>query len=301
MTKQVILLSMLFVLMATAAFAMQKQLLPEVFYSPGELSQEHTDAVKGCIDCHQPWEAVTGTNCTTSNCHSREQMAETLSPEMVLFHDKNQQKDCLACHSAHRGADGQKSTAFDHSKLEAGMSCTECHQLPKDELHKSTGNDCAACHTTETWQGAKIDHEKLAQGKACIDCHQVPADSLHKTAGNDCATCHTTESWQGAKFDHSQYYPLIKEHQVSCVKCHPGNDYSTYSCTSCHSEAKMLRKHRTSDYNKIADCMSCHRDDRSGSGHDGRERWEEGERSRYERDGERWSRSEYRRHEEDDE
>ena len=226
---------------------------------------------------------------------------------------------CEQCHTM----DSWLGAAFDHAKftgfaltgMHARLECTACHIGGKFQgtsancmschLKDYTGTtnpnhvqaglpqDCALCHTTASWAGAKFDHNTFTKfpltgghvNVPCAQCHVngrfagTPTDCAschladfrkttnpnHVAGGfpTDCAMCHTTSSWAGAAFDHSKTaFPLTGAHlQVSCVNCHVGGKYAGLStaCASCH----LADFQKTSNPNHVAlgfptDCSTCH-------------------------------------------
>lgn len=118
-------------------------------------------------------------------------------------------------------------------------TCIGCHlkdfQSTTDPTHAVVGfaTDCKQCHTTATWQNAKVDHSGFGfpltgahATVACATCHKnnqfvgLPSNCVachladfqstnnppHTSAsfGTDCAQCHTTATWANATFDHSK-------------------------------------------------------------------------------------------------
>ncbi|MFB3921310.1 MAG: hypothetical protein ACE145_06280 [Terriglobia bacterium] len=169
--------------------------------------------------------------------------------------------DCVACHV------GGKFQG-------AGTNCVSCHlkefTSTNNPNHVTAGfpQDCALCHTTATWSGAKFDHNSFSAfpltgahiSVACAQCHvngkfagtpkdcaschladyQKTTNPNHAAAGfpTDCSICHSTSGWAGAKFDHSLTgFPLTGAHlQLTCVTCHVGGVYTglNSACVSCH-------------------------------------------------------------------
>jgi hypothetical protein len=133
--------------------------------------------------------------------------------------------------------------------------------------------DCAACHGTETWKGAKVDHARFGT-TSCQACHarQKPADAVHAEA-TACGACHTTTAWKPATLDHARYFPLEGPHAVACAECHTKKgDFTSYDCTTCHehSPARLARQHDEEGLTDLRDCVRCHRDGKA-EGEDGEE------------------------------
>jgi hypothetical protein len=191
---------------------------------------------------------------------------------------------CLACHDGLEtyGAD------FDHNRIDfqltgqhADLGCAECHQgattlaalqsapqdcfdcHQQDDVHTGQfGEDCAACHTPESWEGAEFDHSQTAYplvgkhtlvecgachvdrqyagtSKTCFACHQQ--DDPHEGQfGQECAACHTPEGWEIILFDHAaSAFPLTGAHTaLDCQQCHIDGRFSGLStaCAACHAD-----------------------------------------------------------------
>ena len=192
-----------------------------------------------CIQCHDSgsW-TFSKSNATFSHANTG-----------FILTGQHQNVDCKACHT---------SLSFASTK----STCVSCHQ----DLHNQTvGNECARCHTTQTWVVENITklHEQTSFplvgvhakndcnschktetnikfkpiGLACVDCHtkdfkaaQNPNHEKLKLS-NDCASCHTAvPDWAGAAFpDHNEFYPLTGGHAVianECEKCHIGGKFA---------------------------------------------------------------------------
>ncbi len=229
-----------------------------------------------CKDCHLNGYASPFDQNSCGNCHLQMDMA--FSTEHFLTFGT----DCMACHD---GVDSHGSI-FDHNKVpfnligkHAPLACSKCHinarkladlqAAPqacfscheKDDHHNGQfGTDCAACHTPEGWENAKVDHSLFAfhlDGKhstvACEKCHingvfkGIPQDcgSCHTKddahqgqLGTQCGTCHTPDGWKPAKVDHSKFaFHLDGKHSaVACANCHKDNLFkgTPMDCASCH-------------------------------------------------------------------
>jgi len=72
------------------------------------------------------------------------------------------------------------------------------------------------------------------------------------------------------KLDHDDFFPLAKEHDVACVKCHTSSTYETYTCLLCHvhNTREIQFAHEVHgvipydpqprDLETIAECLDCH-------------------------------------------
>ncbi|WP_395687844.1 cytochrome c3 family protein [Caenimonas koreensis] len=136
--------------------------------------------------------------------------------------------------------------------------CESCHvsgarfarlNVVKPADHLPSQQTCNTCHTTRTFNGAKMNHTGVATG-SCQTCHNgvqasgKPAGHLATSA--TCDTCHRTTAWKPASgFNH--------------VGVSPG------SCASCHDGQKATGKPAThTPYQSVAgisqaSCDSCHK------------------------------------------
>src|SRR6266567_1782431 len=194
--------------------------------------------------------------------------------------------DCVACHLNNRF----KGTP---------ASCYACHRkdfvATNNPPHVPAGlpHDCAVCHSTASWLGAKFDHTAYTSypltgmhvNIPCAQCHTdnrfagTPTDcySCHKaqytsttnpnhiTAGfpTTCAVCHNTSSWADAVFNHNKTaFPLTGAHvRVACTQCHINNVYTgtPTDCYACHK----TQYNSTTNPNHITagfptTCATCH-------------------------------------------
>ena len=201
-----------------------------------------------CQACHAD-KVFTGKSKNCISCHQVSFDQTKTPPHQAAHFDRN-------CQSCHTTADWS-GASYDHNVTQFPLTgahkavvcatchadgayvgrpttCISCHQVVFDKTatppHKSAAfsADCATCHTTVTWPGAKFDHgttkfpltgahqavvcqtchvDAIYGGKAttCVSCHQQNFDQAkappHKAAGlpTDCASCHATASWLGAK------------------------------------------------------------------------------------------------------
>jgi hypothetical protein len=205
-------------------------------------------------------------------------------------------QDCYSCHRAkdkHNGQFGVNCAAchttstwqgavFDHNlsafKLTGShinVACVNCHQngiyqgtpqdcyschRAKDKHNGQFGANCAACHTTSTWQGAAFDHnmsnfpltgdhaslacvrchgngQYSGISSACVSCHAEPL--YHAGVfGVNCASCHNTSNWYAT---YNGPHPGIADEggygvnhgHTSCRTCHTSS-FSSATCTACH-------------------------------------------------------------------
>jgi hypothetical protein len=268
-----------------------------------------------CESCHQGAANAVFTGMSTDcvTCHRRDFVSAQNPP-----HQNGFPLDCGACHTSMTSWMGAK---FDHAAVTrfaltgahtnlpcaachvngrfAGTpaACVNCHQsdlqgtTDPNHIAAAFPTDCAVCHTTATWTGAKFDHNlskfpltgahvnvACAQchtnnkftgtPTACVGCHQAEYQNTtnpnHAAAGfsTDCTACHTTATWAGAKFDHNTVFPLTGAHaSVTCAQCHTQTNYSATPrvCNGCH----LPDYNKTSNPNHVqagfpTDCAVCH-------------------------------------------
>ncbi|MBL0158638.1 MAG: hypothetical protein IPP47_16260 [Bryobacterales bacterium] len=269
-----------------------------------------------CLACHVN-NVFKGTAATCDGCHLKD-YTKTTNPNHGAA---GFSKDCVVCHSTTTW----KGAKFDHAKTKfpltgghskpecaachingkyAGtpLACEGCHMPDFNKVtnpnHVTGGfpRDCAVCHTTVQWKGAKFDHNTTTKFPltgfhttvqcsvchvnnvfkgtvaTCEGCHlkdyNKPANNPNHVAAalpKDCALCHTTTTWKGGKFDHNTAtkFPLTGFHKtVSCNACHVGNVYkgTAATCEGCHmpdySKATNNPNHVTAGFPK--DCAVCH-------------------------------------------
>ncbi|MBL0128506.1 MAG: hypothetical protein IPP83_13860 [Flavobacteriales bacterium] len=190
--------------------------------------------------------------------------------------------DCRSCHTSIR---------FD---VKPASDCIACHA----DVHAMTvGNDCARCHTPQTWLVDEIPelHEQNgfpligAHGNlSCVDCHSADNTLAFARLGNDCINCHRADfmatqspnhtgsgfstncdechdpmgtGWSTA-FSNHDFFPLTGGHTIQdCAQCHTTGNFSDASpaCSSCH----MTDYSSSTDPNHTAagfstDCATCH-------------------------------------------
>jgi hypothetical protein len=281
-------------------------------------------AASDCDQCHleraQGQLRYVGLPSECESCHDNPAFkTATQRPES---HDQaGYPQDCGQCHntvSFDSSSINHAATGFPLTGAHASLECARCHgdpfqpTLPRDcyschaedyqgttdPSHVALGfpHDCAACHTTTTWEGARFDHsgtsfpltgahasldcaachaDGVYQGKptACYSCHRADyegtRDPNHDAAGfsTDCALCHTTTSFDGARYvqHDGPYFPIYSgTHNgrwSSCADCHTNSsNYSVFSCFRCHSQSETDPRHdEVSDYRyDSAACYSCH-------------------------------------------
>ncbi len=180
--------------------------------------------------------------------------------------------DCFACHAPLMGASAERCASC-HKPADIGRLMTTGQPVTKPltstPFHqKLVRQDCVACHSDHAGvkrfrlQGS-FNHALLqpASRDQCQSCHKAPADALHQQITANCGQCHTQKKWTPANFDHDQKFRLDKDHNVKCVTCHVGNDYSRYTCYGCHEHTpeKIRREHIEEGIRDFKNCVECHR------------------------------------------
>jgi nitrate/TMAO reductase-like tetraheme cytochrome c subunit len=296
--------------------------------SPGDLTSAHSDleGLSNCTKCHELGEKVLNSKCL--DCHSE---ISGLINVGTGYHSSGdvKGKDCSKCHPEHFGRNFRivnfDQDSFDHNKAKYDLTgahkksdCKKCHQSknisdPKikdregtylglnsncfschEDYHQETlGDNCNACHHTESFKPAvKFNHENakfkltgLHIKIKCIKCHSITNkdgkdfqkftglqflncspchnDTHQGKFGRNCNNCHVTTSFTVINkkgFDHSKTnYPLLGKHTiVNCDKCHKAGlkEKPEYGkCTNCHSD---YHKGQFVKENIPRDCKECH-------------------------------------------
>ncbi|MGQ9594400.1 MAG: hypothetical protein ACUVXH_07710 [Anaerolineae bacterium] len=216
--------------------------------------ERNVPGLTDCIVCHVgPHDVATTLDCQT--CHtSTETWKETkLQVHPVSLVGRHAEVPCFACHRwpDFRGLD---------------YVCSDCHKRP----HEFGNDDCALCHTPVGWKSSaealvaaatSVPHP-VAGREDCRACHtltgQPPIPEDHKGRTNDtCLVCHA----EGPAAQPAGH-PFPQDHDGAagnCVLCHPGNDFSTYHCETCHAPSGMAEVHTARGITETADrCVLCH-------------------------------------------
>lgn len=272
MKRTIVLLIIAIIIVLSAKF-------PYQMLNPGELIEVHQKIKNDCTACHNPFWGVETSRCI--NCHKLDEIGvndsskNTLADnkEMVLFHGKLKNQECISCHTDHKGMHPQLSiNHFDHEFLSAETKpdCNSCHSQPTDKLHNQISVDCNSCHNPTSWKfSGTFNHNMITDVNKtnCTSCHQQPSDSFHQSSKDNCIKCHSIDKWSPSNFNHSQYFVLDKKHNAKCIICHTNNNYSAYTCYGCHehSENNIADEHQEEGIYNFTDCVSCHP---SGNEHD---------------------------------
>jgi hypothetical protein len=281
--------------------------LYEKLVMPGEVIEGHVKFEKTCESCHEPF-SKTSQRRLCLECHK--DITADIAGKLG-FHGKRPgvaTSECKTCHTDHKGRKADiiqfDAETFDHAftdfELKAAhktVQCGKCHAANEkhrkapgtcfgchkaDDTHKgSLGQECASCHSEETWRKQKtFDHTKTKfplEGAhkdvkcatchigerykdlphACIDCHKLQ-DVHAGRYGAKCQTCHAPKKWKTISFDHDKNtkFPLRDSHKtVKCDGCHKGDLYTDKLATTCVTCHKGNDPHKGQLGTK---CETCH-------------------------------------------
>ncbi len=249
--------------------------LPQYMIQPGRLMEAHRALETDCFACHVPFVGSRPARCI--QCHKPAEIGLVTTKgvpigneqKLIPFHQDLIEKDCVACHSDHKGVQAFYPIArFSHNLLQAGSGerCEGCHRRPEDDLHRQIAGSCGQCHTREAWTPATFSHDLLAPGprERCVGCHLGPEDDLHSQVGDKCGACHTEKAWTPVTFNHDRLEPRLRGR---CVACHRGPGDALHrqvgdKCGACHSEKSWTPatfSHDRLEPRLRARCQTCHR------------------------------------------
>jgi hypothetical protein len=195
-----------------------------------------------------------------------------VGPGKLIPGHKQLEGDCFACHAPLTGASSVRCVVC-HKPGTIGLITTAGRPIAKPSttvpFHQELSRqDCVACHSDHAGvkryrlQG-RFNHALLtkATGEQCQSCHKTPKDALHQQISGNCLQCHNQQKWTPATFAHDKYFALDREHNTTCVTCHPRNDYSRNTCYGCHEHtvANIRREHIEEGISKFDNCVECHR------------------------------------------
>lgn len=284
---------------------------PHAMINPGELVEGHKEIKDKCTSCHKPFSGTDTNRCI--ECHKLSEIGKVRSTstelktdkEKVYFHEYLEGQECTACHSDHTGSDTDSQIKrFDHSLLTAAVinKCSNCHNSRTDDLHKHVVSDCNNCHNTSGWNNeVTFKHEYIIESSKnnCVSCHENPKDNFHVNYGENCSQCHSTTKWVPSTFEHASYFVLNKDHNTTCITCHSGSDFKTYTCYGCHehTQSNIMSKHLEEGITDFNNCVSCHKS-ANESENDGNDN--SGERTNEKESNRSDKENEHKGHEEDD-
>jgi hypothetical protein len=246
----------------------------ESWASSDLLANEHAEEGVRCLDCHpfDPIESAQEALIYIGGAYE-EPMAERSFPSEM----------CTECHTpqelSQRFASRERNPHQGHAGETAEVPCGVCHNV-----HRPSVDYCAECHPPtagDEWTLPPVtpenhplkltgDHGSLTcfqchdqpdfqglAGYTCENCHPRP----HPYGSSDCQACHTFEGWTPPSF-RDDAHPFPTDHgeaQDNCLICHPREDYTRYTCFSCHPEANTIDEHAEEGFTKIVgNCTACH-------------------------------------------
>jgi hypothetical protein len=224
-----------------------------------------------CVGCHRAddrHKGNLGSRCET--CHRARSWSDTsFTHDQARFRLTGAHVEalCTKCHATLTAYRGTPRT------------CYACHKA--DDAHdRRFGTDCSACHSTKSWSGATVDHNRTAfpltgahRSVSCRSCHRnnvfsgtpTSCRACHKKpsthqpdAFSNCKQCHTTAAWRPATFNAPHSFPV--DHRTAngiCTRCHAGS-WAVYTCSRCHSDAKMIEHHKEVPNFSLTTCVKCH-------------------------------------------
>jgi hypothetical protein len=199
---------------------------PHLMISPGKTLKAHEEFSDDCFACHAPFIGSTSQKCIA--CHEVEEIglrttkgvAIDKEGKNVAFHQQLVEKDCVSCHSDHKGVKSFRPISrFSHHLLASDLreQCDSCHSNPGDSLHSKNKENCSQCHQIGAWSPAKFEHDKY-----------FLFDRVHYA---QCETCHPNNDF--------------------------GN-YTCYGCHE-HSRSNIRGEHLEEGIWKYENCVECHR------------------------------------------
>jgi hypothetical protein len=242
------------------------------------------DAV--CSDCHRRPHDFGNDNCAL--CHTAEgwtSSASALVAGATAFpHPAIGREDCRSCH----GVEGQQAIPEGH-KGRTNDTCQVCHQAaPAPAIqHPVEGHDaCLTCHGEGQVAQFTVAVHSGRDNASCRTCHDpagvTPRAILHTVEGRaDCVACHAQQSIKPSPENHAGWgndlcllcheaseqptqaqHPFPQDHNAAagnCVLCHPGDDFETYHCETCHALTGTAQVHSDRGIKEIQNrCVLCH-------------------------------------------
>lgn len=108
------------------------------------LHESHA-SIEKCDICHHPMKEVRPVNCSRLGCHSGKKFRAKRADAESALAPHIEMKDCLDCHTDHKGKTAKITIDFDHEKVSEDVRCSGCHLVPKRHL-ETGGEDCGECH-----------------------------------------------------------------------------------------------------------------------------------------------------------
>ncbi|MGE3958990.1 MAG: hypothetical protein AB7H96_19915 [Vicinamibacterales bacterium] len=176
-------------------------------------------------------------------------------------------RDCVGCHRDEYNA----TRTPNHGAAGFPTTCDACHRASDPAwtgasfnhgsvfalVGRHASTSCASCHVNNVYRGTS---------RTCVGCHQAQYNATrnpnHASSGfgTNCDSCHRASdgSWEDGTFNHR--FPLRSNHNVACSRCHTTSNYSSFTCTGCHTRSETDSEHRGRSgyvYDSRA-CYSCH-------------------------------------------
>ena len=245
-----------------------------------------------CVSCHEDVHQKTLTQDCAS-CHDTEAFEPAArfnhNQADFLLKGKHQEVACDKCHpiKQRNGKEFQQFTGL------VFQDCASCHE---DVHDNKFGNNCAECHSEESFLVASslknFDHQmtgfKLLGKHRSVDCRKCHVSSFtnplphnrcvschtdyHKRefvengVNPDCAECHTVNGFENSRFtidDHNQGgFPLEGGHLATpCFACHKQSSRWTFRgigerCVDCHED--VHENYLDAKYYPNQSCTNCH-------------------------------------------
>jgi hypothetical protein len=239
-----------------------------------------------CSDCHSRPHEFGNDDCAL--CHTPDGWAESAEALVAgaspFPHPALGREECRSCHEV----GGTQAIPEDH-KGRTNVTCQVCHEAAPAPaiLHPVEGHDaCLDCHGEGQVAQLTLAVHAGRDETTCQTCHEVggvmPLPILHSLDGRaDCVVCHGSTAFQPYPESHEGWgndlcllcheaggLPTEGEHRFpqdhnatagNCVFCHPGNDFDTYHCETCHAMSGMSQIHEARGITKIeGKCALCH-------------------------------------------
>ncbi len=204
-----------------------------------QLATTHLGLSTRCVECHKDPHAgqfasrVTRDDCAA--CHV------TAAWKRVTFDHatarfplagSHARVACAKCHYSEAAAGARVAAATPGAMVRyrplGKAACAECHPDPHANRF---GNDCAQCHSAESWHrvvAGRFDHERT----------RYPLTGRHATVA--CERCHWLDNAAGARVVENtagakrHYRPIAFE---ACTTCHADPHQKRYGmdCARCHA------------------------------------------------------------------
>jgi len=266
----------------------------------GKEFQQFTDIPHNdCVACHKdPHQNRIEGKCT--QCHTDRSFTEFIGRNRFdhgttgfPLKGKHKVVDCFSCHKN----TSEPSTIFQDKQNISVTQCAACHQ----DVHKGKlGQDCAQCHTENSFLTVKsgltatFDHgvtdyplvgkhigvscdkchkEKYTKAidfSACKNCHADyhKGEFVKNNVSPDCAECHTVmKGFNYSLFTLDKHqktkFPLVGAHvATACFSCHLSEDKWSFKnkSGSCTECHKNVHGDRFA-VKGVTDCVRCHDSD----------------------------------------